>query len=210
MAVSSPGLSPTCHLRPSVSDVVLFSSSYTSSSGVPQDSVLGHLLFIMYTTPLSTLISSPSLNHHLYADDTQLFFPFYPPNFDSSITHLQNALQQISSWMTANLLTPNSSKTEFLLIELKKHVDNIHNSSLNITHSTRNLRFIFDEHLTFPTKFQPSRKLAITILDSFVVSVLTLIPPQHAPPPPPSFILNSITVTLYTTTYLSLRLPASN
>jgi len=64
--------------------------------------------------------------------------------------------------------------------------------------------------LPFPTKFQPSTKLAITILDSFVVSVLILIPPQRASLPPPSFTPNSITVILYTTTYLSLRLPASN
>ena len=41
--------------------------------------------------------------------------------------------------------------------------------------------------LPFPTKFQPCPKLAITILDSFVVSVLTLTPPQRAPLPPPSF-----------------------
>ena len=53
---------------------------------------------IMYTTHLSTLISSISLNHHLYADDTQLFF-FHPPDFDSNITHLQNSLQQISFCM---------------------------------------------------------------------------------------------------------------
>ena len=32
-----------------------------------------------------------SLNHHLYADDTQLFLSFRPPDFDSSVTHLQNA-----------------------------------------------------------------------------------------------------------------------
>jgi len=60
-----------------------------------------------------TLIFSLSLDHHLYADDTQLFFSFHPLNFDSSISHLQDALQHISSWMTANFLTLNSSKTEF-------------------------------------------------------------------------------------------------
>jgi len=37
-----------------------------------------------------------------------------------SISHLQNAIRQISSWITAGLLTLNSSKTEFLLIGLKQ------------------------------------------------------------------------------------------
>jgi len=51
--------------------------------------------------------------------------------------------------MTANLLTLNYSKTEFLPIGLRKQLDKIHNSSLNTIHSARNLGFIFDEHLTF-------------------------------------------------------------
>jgi len=125
------------------------SSWYTSSCGVPQGSVLGPLLFVMYTTPLSTFISPWSLNHHLYTDDTQLFLSFLPTHLDSSIDHLHNALDRISSWVTANLLTVNSSKTEFLLVGLSKQLAKINNSLLTTTHAARNLGFIFDEHLTF-------------------------------------------------------------
>jgi len=46
--------------------------------------------------------------------------------------------------MTANLLTRNSSKTEFLLIGLKQQFAKLHDCSLKITHSARNLGFIFD------------------------------------------------------------------
>jgi len=149
MALSSTGLSRTCHLAPSVSDVITLSRPSTPPPVAPPRLRSRSSVFYHVHYSLSTLISSLSLNHHLYADGIQLFFSFYPPNFDSSITHLQNALQQISSWMTANLLTLISSKIEFLLIGLKKQLDKIHNSSLNITHSARNLGFIFDEHLTF-------------------------------------------------------------
>jgi len=51
--------------------------------------------------------------------------------------------------MTANLLTLNSSKTEFLLIRLKQELAKIQNCSLSTTHSARNIGFVFDEHLSF-------------------------------------------------------------
>ena len=64
----------------------------------------------------------------LYIYSPQIFFCFYDL---SNITYLLNALQHISSWMTANLLTLNTSKTEFLLIGLKQQLAKIQNSTLN-------------------------------------------------------------------------------
>jgi len=51
--------------------------------------------------------------------------------------------------MFKNLLALNSSKTKFLIIDLKQQLSKIDNSSLNTTHSARNLGFIFDENLNF-------------------------------------------------------------
>ena len=63
----------------------------------------------------------------------------------------------VKQWMTANLLTLNFSKTEFLLIGLKNQLAKTHNSSLDTSHSARNLGFIFDEHLTLCQVAVPRR-----------------------------------------------------
>ena len=77
-----------------------------------QGSVLGPILFNMYTSPHSTLISSRSVNHHLNADDTHMFISFAPKTFTTAITQLQDTISDMSSWMTTNLLSLNTSKTE--------------------------------------------------------------------------------------------------
>ena len=108
------------------------SPPYPHSCGVPKGSVLGPYLLNMYITPLSTLISSRSLNHHLYADDTQLFISFAPKAFTTAITQLQDTISDISSWMTVTLLSLNSSKTEFMLIGLPQQISKISNPSLSL------------------------------------------------------------------------------
>ena len=66
------------------------------SCDVPHGSVLGPLLFILYTPPLSHLTKSSSVDHHLYADDTKLFISFFPASFSTSIAHLLSVVNQIS------------------------------------------------------------------------------------------------------------------
>jgi|SRR6218665_498370 len=74
--------------------------SLISTVGVTQGSVLGPLLFILYTTPLSSLNKASSIYHHLYADDTQVFFSFAPSSLSDTIDHIMHLVKQISSWMS--------------------------------------------------------------------------------------------------------------
>ena len=61
------------------------SSSFPLTCGVLQGSVLGHILFNLYTTPLSSVISSSTVSYLLYADDIELFISFIPKNNQISV-----------------------------------------------------------------------------------------------------------------------------
>jgi len=109
----------TSYLTNRSMSVVINSTLSPSSSvntGVPQGSVLGPLLFSLYTSPISSIFSNSPVSFHLYADDTQLYLSFSASDSTHSLSILSSTLDSVHSWLTVNRLTVNPSKTEYLLI----------------------------------------------------------------------------------------------
>ena len=72
--------------------------------GVPQGSVLGTILFILYTSPLVSVINNHTVTHHPYADDTQLHCSASPDRFPSLLVSIQMCVGDIRSWTVVNKL----------------------------------------------------------------------------------------------------------
>ena len=85
-------------------------------SGVPQGSILGPLLFILYINDLCSLPFSPSVNLTLYADDILLSHPISSPHCMFSV---QSNINLILSWLSSHHLYVNSKKTKYMIITRK-------------------------------------------------------------------------------------------
>ena len=120
--------------------------------GVPQGSILGPLLFILYINDIGKV--STVLNPVLFADDTSLFHAH--TDFDTLIKEINEKLQKVTTWFHTNKLSLNIKKSNFIMFLPKGKKYNTNNVKININGNeikqvnfTKFLGIYIDEHLSW-------------------------------------------------------------
>ena len=116
-------------------------------SGVPQGSVLGPLLFLIYVNDLPRVISSPSL---LFADDTKLFQPITDRD---SFQQFQNDILTLERWSKLWQLNFNTKKSFIMHLGRNnpRYTYYIDNDPLQSVEEHKDLGVIMDSNLKFHT-----------------------------------------------------------
>ena len=99
---------------------------------MPQGSVLGPVLFILYSQPLSDVISVHNCDHHKYASDTELSNSALPDQFTSVLSCIQTCIDDVLLWMNSNKLKLNTDKTEVMPAGSACHLESVDSECANI------------------------------------------------------------------------------
>jgi len=123
--------------------------------GVPQGSVLGRLLFLLYVAELAEVIAAHSFTDgHFYADDSQMYISVPVPAADAARC-LSACIVSVESWMSSHCLKMNPDKSQLLWIGTRPLLSKVtvndvafSTGSLGFSSVVSNLGVLFDVQLS--------------------------------------------------------------
>lgn len=124
-------------------------------TGVPQGSILGPLLFILYINDINTINKTPT--YVIYADDTSLFFT--GKNLQILAPEINNALEDIQKWSKENSLLINDKKTKAVLFhprQLSVTIDSslfLGTAPIEFVNSIKILGVLFQKNMSWDDHF---------------------------------------------------------
>ena len=122
---------------------------------VPQGSVLGPVLFTVYTGTLAFLLEVHGVSYHFFTDDSQLYIRV--EDIDEAKHRLSSLLSDLKIWMAIRKLKLNDGKTEIIVIRRSLRnvsvanfgVMSFGNTQLVHCESAKNLGVVLDSSLSF-------------------------------------------------------------
>ena len=118
--------------------------------GIPQGSILGPILYVLYTADVARIVESFGLKVHLYADDTQIYGSSSVSRSVELSKLLLLVIDRVNDWMSSNRLRLNPDKTEFIWFGTRHQLSNLNPRSISVipsSTSVRDLGVLFDSEL---------------------------------------------------------------
>ena len=148
------GFLPTLTNENNMCQLAMLCQTTNKSCGVPQGSVLGPLLFLLYINDFNN--SSNQLDFHLFADDSNLFYAH--KSLLQLETTVNNELHEVFNWLCASKLSHNIEKSNYVIFRPPQKLVNypinlkINSQILMHENSIKYLGIMIDSHLNWKSQ----------------------------------------------------------